>query len=158
MGVPSSASMSECKGCHRPKGVHASFAITTGANSCDRSEIHLGFDIVSFYIKGRALEKHFGGLYFAYILSVFTVLTSVTHVGLAMALTRILNDDKYYDNCVVGFSGVIVSLKVLTITYHLSEIADGPRIASQRIRKYVILTELFLLCSLTPPEAFFENT
>lgn len=80
-------------------------------------DIHLYYNMLSFLAKGRTLERHFGSPYFAYVLGVFTVLTSATYVGLEMLLSEILHDKQHYKTCAIGFSGVIFALKVLTTSY-----------------------------------------
>ena len=80
-------------------------------------DIHLYYNMLSFLAKGRSLERHFGSPYFAYLLSVFTVLTSATYVGLEVLLSEVLHDKQHYKTCAIGFSGVIFALKVLTTSY-----------------------------------------
>jgi len=62
--------------------------------------------MASFLYKGRQLERKFKSFYFAYLLVIFTVLTSVMYVALNIALGRLLNDRSYEMTCAVGFSGL----------------------------------------------------
>ena len=66
---------------------------------------HLYFNMVSFMWKGRTLERRLGSGYFAYLLIVFTALTSVTLIGLNMLGEHALGDPSYLRQCAVGFSG-----------------------------------------------------
>lgn len=81
------------------------------------NDIHLYYNMASFLYKGRVLERKFKSVYFLYLLSVFTVLTSLTYLGLNVALERVLDDSSYDLVCAVGFSGVIFALKVLVSHY-----------------------------------------
>lgn len=80
-------------------------------------DIHLYYNMASFLYKGRLLERKFKSVYFAYLLTIFTVMTSVVYIGLNTALERILDDTHYELVCAVGFSGVIFALKVLVSHY-----------------------------------------
>lgn len=82
------------------------------------SDMHLYFNMVSLLWKGVFLERRFRSQYFAYLLTVFTVLTSMTLVGLNWIMAELYGDRSYeLGHCAVGFSGVIFALKVLTTHY-----------------------------------------
>ena len=68
-------------------------------------DIHLYYNMASMLWKGRTLERKFKSVYFAYLLTVFTVLTSIVYVGLNVALSHLLQDRSYAMTCAVGFSG-----------------------------------------------------
>lgn len=70
------------------------------------NDIHLYYNMASFLYKGRLLEHKFRSVYFLYLLVVFTVLTSLTYLGLNMALEKVLDDSSYDLVCAVGFSGM----------------------------------------------------
>lgn len=70
-------------------------------------DMHLYFNMVSLLYKGTSLERRFGSAYFAYLVGVFTALTSMTYVGLGLGLHRGLHDDGYLVSCAVGFSGKV---------------------------------------------------
>ena len=70
------------------------------------NDIHLYYNMASFLYKGRLLERKFRSVYFLYLLVVFTVLTSLTYLGLNMALEKVLDDSSYDLVCAVGFSGM----------------------------------------------------
>ncbi|XP_060580704.1 rhomboid-related protein 4-like [Ruditapes philippinarum] len=81
------------------------------------SDMHLYFNMVSLLWKGVFLERRFKSQYFAYLMAVFTVLTSVVLVGLNWVMAEVCQDRSYMLTCAVGFSGVIFALKVLTTHY-----------------------------------------
>lgn len=82
------------------------------------SDMHLYFNMVSLLWKGVFLEKKFKSPYFAYLMTVFTVLTSLTLVGLNWLMSELMGYKEYeLGHCAVGFSGVIFALKVLTTHY-----------------------------------------
>lgn len=115
-------------------------------------DIHLYYNMLSFLAKGRTLELHFGSPYFAYLLGVFTVLTSVTYVGIEVLLTEILDDRQYYKSCAIGFSGVIFALKVLTTAYWETGYRRyfGIRVSG----KYAVWLELVAIQLMVPNASF----
>lgn len=80
-------------------------------------DFHLYFNMVSLLWKGMRLERHLGGPFFLYVLSVFSVLTGVVYLLLEAALTELTQDYSYSMQCAVGFSGVLFGLKVLVNHY-----------------------------------------
>lgn len=68
-------------------------------------DFHLYFNMASFLWKGIKLERRFGGAWFLYLLSVFSLLTGVIYLALEMVLTNLLQDNSYSMECAVGFSG-----------------------------------------------------
>lgn len=68
---------------------------------------HLYFNMVSFLWKGIRLERRLGSAWFAYLLAVFSVLTSVVYILLEMGLTELTQDPSYSMQCAVGFSGKV---------------------------------------------------
>ena len=81
-------------------------------------DMHLYYNMVSFLWKGMSLEPRLGTSGMLYLISVFSVLTSVTLLILDYCLSLLLNDLSYLHTCAAGFSGVIFALKVVT-TYNL---------------------------------------
>ena len=81
-------------------------------------DMHLYYNMVSFLWKGRSLEPRLGSSGMLYLISVFSVLTSVTLLILDFGLSVLFNDLSYLHTCAAGFSGVIFALKVVT-TYNL---------------------------------------
>lgn len=75
---------------------------------------HLYYNMASFMWKARTLERHFGSGYFAYLLAVFSILSSTLYIALNFMVAEGFDSWSYVRNCAVGFSGVIFALKVLT--------------------------------------------
>lgn len=115
-------------------------------------DIHLYYNMLSFLAKGRTLEKHFGSPYFAYLLGVFTALTSITYVGLEVLLCEIFDDKQYYKTCAIGFSGVIFALKVLTT--HYWETGHRRYFGVRISGKYAVWVELLAIQLMVPNASF----
>ncbi|XP_023707420.1 rhomboid-related protein 4 [Cryptotermes secundus] len=77
-------------------------------------DMHLYYNMISFMVKGRSLERRYGSTNFGFLLLMISVLTSVIYVGLGYTLTEVLHNSYYMRSCAIGFSGVIFALKVLT--------------------------------------------
>ena len=67
---------------------------------------HLYYNMVSFLWKGLHLERRMGSAYFGYLLAVFSILTSLTTVGLGMAAAEVTSSSYYLHQCAAGFSGM----------------------------------------------------
>ncbi|XP_032783915.2 rhomboid-related protein 4 [Daphnia magna] len=115
-------------------------------------DLHLYYNMLSFLSKGRSLEQHFGSPYFAYLLTVFTVLTSATYVGLEVILSELFDDKQYLKTCAIGFSGVIFALKVLTTSYWDTGYRRyfGFRVSG----KYAVWVELVAIQLMVPNTSF----
>lgn len=115
-------------------------------------DIHLYYNMLSFLSKGRTLEHHFGSTYFAYLLTVFSVLTSATYVGLEVLLSELTHDKQHYKTCAIGFSGVIFALKVLTTHYWETGYRRyfGMRVSA----KYAVWLELLAIQLMVPNASF----
>ncbi len=72
---------------------------------------HLYYNMTSFGIKGRSLEKRYGSGYFAFLILVFTISCSLTLVGLEYFTFLITQKQEYLNTCAVGFSGKLLNLK-----------------------------------------------
>lgn len=81
-------------------------------------DMHLYFNMASFLWKGISLESRLGSRGLFYLISVFSILTSLMLLVLDKCLATVLADTSYLYTCAAGFSGVIFALKVVT-TYHL---------------------------------------
>ncbi|KAG8001806.1 Polypeptide N-acetylgalactosaminyltransferase 17 [Nibea albiflora] len=79
---------------------------------------HLYFNMASFLWKGIRLERRLGGAWFAYLLSVFSLLIGLVYLLVEAMLTELTQDQSYSMACAVGFSGVLFALKVLNNHYH----------------------------------------
>lgn len=115
---------------------------------------HLYYNMISFMWKARTLEKRYGSLYFAYMIAVFTLLTSGVYLILNVHLAEYF-DWSYHNRCAVGFSGVIFAVKVLTTHLqpnHMSYIF-GIGIPS----KLAVWAELILISVLNPNASFIGH-
>ncbi|XP_002737468.1 rhomboid-related protein 4-like [Saccoglossus kowalevskii] len=83
------------------------------------SDMHLYFNMASFLWKGMSLERKLGSKYFAYMIAVFSVLTSSLLVCLDILASEVFGDASYLYSCAVGFSAVIFSIKMVT-TYSMA--------------------------------------
>lgn len=117
------------------------------------TDMHLYFNMVSLLWKGNMLERKFKSVYFAYLLTVFTILTGIMIVGLNFFLSEVLDDRTYELQCAVGFSGVVFALKVLTTHYS----PPGLHYALGFIpipSKYIYWAELGLIQLMVPNASF----
>ena len=113
---------------------------------------HLYYNMLSFIVKGKSLESRFGSLYFAYLLTIFTVLTNITYVALQVILCELTHDNHYYKSCAIGFSGVIFALKVLTT--HFSERCYQRYFGIRVSDKYAVWIELLIIQLMVPNASF----
>jgi rhomboid domain-containing protein 1 len=74
-------------------------------------DMHLYYNMLSFLIKGRSLEKKMGSKNFLCTLALLTTLTSCYYVGIGWAMHHFTNDNYYVTVCAVGFSGKLSSHK-----------------------------------------------
>ncbi|CAG5124541.1 unnamed protein product [Candidula unifasciata] len=110
------------------------------------SDMHLYYNMLSLFYKGSWLEKRFGTVYFVYLISIFTVLTSIVYIGLELLLGNMLS-------CAVGFSGVLFAIKVLTTHYSPNEptrLLGFIPVPS----KHIYWAELLLIQMLVPNASF----
>ena len=75
-------------------------------------DMHLYFNMVSLLYKGSKLERRFGSPYFAYLIAVFTGVTSATYVAMGQGLANVFQDDRYMTTCAVGFSGMLGTVMI----------------------------------------------
>ncbi|KAG0714015.1 Rhomboid-related protein 4 [Chionoecetes opilio] len=118
-------------------------------------EIHLYHNMVSFLLKGKTLERKYGSVKFFILLVLFTLATSLTYAGLALAASRHYDDYSYMKQCAIGFSSVIFALKVLTTYYERSPYSSvfGVAIPS----KYAVWAELVIIHILVPNASFIGH-
>ncbi|XP_077064013.1 rhomboid-related protein 4 [Siphateles boraxobius] len=115
-------------------------------------DMHLYFNMASLLWKGIKLERKLGGAWFAYLLSVFSLLTGLVYLLLETGLTRMTEDSSYSLQCAVGFSGVLFGLKVVNNHYHPggSTYVMGLPIAN----RYSCWVELVLIHVMNPGTSF----
>lgn len=114
---------------------------------------HLYYNMLSFSVKSRSLEKKYGPYYFAILIGVFTVSTSLMYLVIEYLSFRIFRMSYALDSCVIGFSGVIFALKVLTT----NELANGTLYSfdsTQVPSKYAYWIELVIIQLITPNASF----
>lgn len=116
-------------------------------------DLHLYYNMISFSIKGRTLERKYGSFYFGILLAVFTISTGLMYLLIEYLAFAFLETSYALDSCAVGFSGVIFALKVLT-THDLPDgtmyIFDSVLVPS----KYAYWFELVIISLLTPNASF----
>ena len=78
------------------------------------SDYHLYYNMVSFMWKAATLERHFGSVYFTYMVCVFSVATGLVYLSIHYVLAEFLDQWSHIQSCAVGFSAVIFALKVVT--------------------------------------------
>lgn len=69
-------------------------------------DMHLYYNMASFLIKGRSLERRYGSKNFCFILFFLTILTGAMYIFLAQLMTEIMECDSYMNSCAIGFSGL----------------------------------------------------
>ncbi|XP_069689542.1 rhomboid-related protein 4-like isoform X2 [Periplaneta americana] len=118
-------------------------------------DMHLYYNMVSFLVKGRSLERRYGSTNFAFLLIMITVMTNVIYVALGQTLTNTLDDGYYMKSCAIGFSGVIFALKVLTSSESPRgrELVGGLWIPT----RYAAWAELILIHLLVPNASFMGH-
>jgi len=72
---------------------------------------HLYYNMISFSIKGRSLEKRYGSGYFLVLILIFSIMCGLMLVGVEYLAFMLFDNKKYLRNCGAGFSGVIFALK-----------------------------------------------
>ncbi|XP_030633450.1 rhomboid-related protein 4 [Chanos chanos] len=113
---------------------------------------HLYFNMASFLWKGIQLERRLGGAWFAYLLSVFSLLTGVVYLLLETGLSEFMDDSSYSMQCAVGFSGVLFGLKVVNNHYNPGGVnyIMGLPVAN----RYACWVELVLIHIMNPGTSF----
>ncbi|KAL1140070.1 hypothetical protein AAG570_000002 [Ranatra chinensis] len=118
-------------------------------------DMHLYYNMISFLIKGRTLEKKYGSINFALLLVVLTVMTSLWYVALSVAGAKLFTDPSILNSCAIGFSGVIFALKLIT-TLENSDgygYVQGFRVPTQ----YTAWAELIAIHLLVPNASFIGH-
>ncbi|XP_058269361.1 rhomboid-related protein 4 isoform X1 [Hemibagrus wyckioides] len=116
---------------------------------------HLYFNMVSFLWKGIKLESRLGTAWFAYLLSVFSLLTGLMYLLLEAGLTELMDDSSFSMQCAVGFSGVLFGLKVVNNHYNPGGVKYimGFPVAN----RYVCWVELVLIHIMNPGTSFIGH-
>ncbi|XP_066535124.1 rhomboid-related protein 4 isoform X2 [Hoplias malabaricus] len=103
-------------------------------------------------LQGIKLERRLGGAWFAYLLSVFSLLTGVVYLLLEAGLSELMEDPSFSMQCAVGFSGVIFGLKVVNNYYNPGGVQYimGIPVAN----RYACWVELILIHIMNPGTSF----
>jgi len=117
-------------------------------------DFHLYYNILSFLWKGVNIEKKLKSCYFAYLLAVFTVLTSLVTLSLDALYFKAFGSS-YNQHCAVGFSGVIFALKVLAADTKLYDTANVT--FCEMSINYVCWLELIVIQILVPQVSLTSN-
>ncbi|KAJ8397265.1 hypothetical protein AAFF_G00440990 [Aldrovandia affinis] len=113
---------------------------------------HLYYNMASLLWKGPKLEGRLGGPWFAYMLSVFSLLTGLVYLLLEWGLAELTADPSYNMQCAVGFSGVLFGLKVVNNHYYPGGVTHvmGFPVAN----RYACWAELILIHVMSPGTSF----
>lgn len=117
-------------------------------------DMHLYYNMASFLYKGQQLELLFGGRYFALLLTILTILSSLTLVILGQIASSLLDNPEYLFTCAVGFSAVIFALKVITTHYTPDYASDSLFGFIPISTKYLVWVELLVIQFITPNVSF----
>lgn len=71
---------------------------------------HLYYNMISFSIKGRSLEKRYGSAYFLFIIVAFSLGCGVMLVGVEYLAFILFQKEQFLYNCGAGFSGNFFSM------------------------------------------------
>ncbi|XP_072111189.1 rhomboid-related protein 4 [Mobula birostris] len=113
---------------------------------------HLYFNMASMLYKGIHLEQRLSRIWFAYLLSVFSVMTGIVYLILEVALAELMDDPNYKMQCAVGFSGVLFALKVLNGYYNPGGVSYVMGIPVQQ--QYACWAELVAIHLIAPRSSF----
>ncbi|CAF1326454.1 unnamed protein product [Adineta steineri] len=121
-------------------------------------DMHLYYNMASFLYKGQQLETLFGSPYFAILLSILTVSSSLMLVILGQLASSIFDNPEYLFTCAVGFSGVIFALKVIT-THYTPNYGSNSFLAGfiPISTKYAVWVELIVIQLITPNVSFLGH-
>ncbi|KAM4565948.1 rhomboid-related protein 4-like [Odontesthes bonariensis] len=119
-------------------------------------DLHLYVNMVSFLWKGNMLERRLGGSWFLYLLSVFSLLTGLVYLLVQMLMIKLMQrSDRLVEfidlpslssECVVGFSGVLFALKVVSNHFNPGDVTHILNIrVSNRFASWVELVLIYLI-------------
>ncbi|CAF1984422.1 unnamed protein product [Rotaria magnacalcarata] len=120
-------------------------------------DMHLYYNMASFLYKGQQLETLFGSQYFALLLAILTLLSSLMLVLLGQLASSLLDNPEYLFTCAVGFSAVIFALKVIT-THYTPAYGSNTFLGFIPISaKYIVWVELVVIQLITPNVSFLGH-
>ncbi|XP_041920256.1 rhomboid-related protein 4-like [Alosa sapidissima] len=112
-----------------------------------RNDWHLSLNMVSL-LRAKPLEHFLGGVWFACLLAIFSLLTGLVYLLLRAGLYVLTEDSSHGSWCIVGFDAVLIGLHVVNVYYHpnsLSQLMGFP--VATRVTCWM---ELFLVYALEP--------
>lgn len=112
-----------------------------------RCDWHLSLNMVSL-LRAKPLEHSLGGIWFACLLFIFSLLTGLVYLLLRAALQVLTEDSSHGLQCIVGFDAVLIGLHVVNIHYHpnaLTQLMGFP--VATRVTCWM---ELLLVYALEP--------
>ncbi|KAI0219666.1 Rhomboid-related protein 4 [Lamellibrachia satsuma] len=77
------------------------------------NDYHLGFTLLSFFVKGTILEEYFGSYIFFLFVVVIAILVNIITIPMSFVFEFYLQDPSFISRCTIGFSGVVFALKVI---------------------------------------------
>ncbi|CAF3320758.1 unnamed protein product [Rotaria socialis] len=120
-------------------------------------DMHLYYNMASFLYKGQQLETLFGSQYFALLLTMLTLLSSLMLVLLGQLASSLLDNPEYLFTCAVGFSAVIFALKVIA-THYTPAYGSNTFLGFIPISaKYIVWVELVVIQLITPNVSFLGH-
>ncbi|CAF1104419.1 unnamed protein product [Didymodactylos carnosus] len=118
-------------------------------------DMHLYYNMVSFLFKGQQLETLFGSKYFAILVFVCSLSSSIMIVLLGQIASVLFENPSFASQCAIGFSAVIFALKVITTHYTP---ADRHYVWGIPVpTKYAVWAELFIIQFITPNVSFLGH-
>jgi len=79
------------------------------------SSFHLAINLLSFYVKSRKLENKLGFLRYLISVALSVVGTSIAYIVIGRLLMEVTGKTDHLTHCVVGLSGALFALKVITL-------------------------------------------
>ncbi|CAF1053357.1 unnamed protein product [Rotaria sordida] len=120
-------------------------------------DMHLYYNMASFLYKGQQLETLFGGRYFALLVTILTISSSLMLVILGQLASSLFDNPEYLFTCAIGFSAVIFALKVIT-THYTPDYSSNSLFGFIPVStKYIVWVELIVIQLITPNVSFLGD-
>ncbi|CAF3711649.1 unnamed protein product, partial [Rotaria sordida] len=120
-------------------------------------DMHLYYNMASFLYKGQQLETLFGGRYFALLVTILTISSSLMLVILGQLASSLFDNPEYLFTCAIGFSAVIFALKVITTHYTPDHSSYSLFSFIPISTKYIVWVELIVIQLITPNVSFLGH-
>ena len=115
-------------------------------------DMHLYYNMISFFSKSRELEPRFGARNYACLLLALSITTNIVYIGINVLLAKYIAYHYMY-HCAVGFSGVIFALKVI-LSHFTPNVRSNVMGLFQVPIAYASWLELVLISFLVPNASF----